>query len=237
MKSNIRKIIAAIFVTLFTICIHPALAQQLDAATFSEKASNDTTAVLLDVRTEKEFTDGHIANAININFNSPGFAERVQAAIPKNKTVYAYCLSGGRSGKAAELLKEKGYKVYELNGGILKWRAAGLAEEKENNAEANTGFTKEQFAQLINSQQKVLVDFYAEWCAPCKIMEPYINRIERSKKNKVKVVRIDVDKNETLAQSLKIDALPVLHLYENGKLKWEHLGFISKKDLLKKIRL
>jgi rhodanese-related sulfurtransferase len=76
---------------------------------------------LVDVRTPKEYAEGHIPNADNINFYDPNFAEQI-GKLDKDKAIYIYCRSGGRSGRAAQQLKKMGFtKIYDLQGGIMNW--------------------------------------------------------------------------------------------------------------------
>lgn len=76
---------------------------------------------LLDVRTEKEFADGHIEGSICIDVTRSDFMEKVATKLPKDKTIALYCRSGRRSKKAAALLSDAGYQVVELNTGYLGW--------------------------------------------------------------------------------------------------------------------
>ncbi len=231
---NLNLYILACFVYFFLVgCTHAA-AQTLSAQEFARQIDTASNAVILDVRTASEFNEGHIKDAVNIDFRNSDFKNRTDS-LSKNKPVYIYCLSGGRSAKAASQLRSQGFDVYELNGGMLKWRADNLPEEKPF-LNKSSGMTLNDYAHIIKSDQKVLIDFYAEWCAPCKLMEPYILDLQQSGKNGLKVVRIDVDKNPQLARELKIDALPVLHFYKAGDIKWGYVGYLSKKALMKKMR-
>lgn len=81
----------------------------------------ETNVCLLDVRTEKEFADGHIEGSICIDVTRSDFMEKAATLLPKDKTIALYCRSGRRSKKAAELLSDAGYKVVELNTGYLGW--------------------------------------------------------------------------------------------------------------------
>ena len=101
-------------------------AKDVDATNF--KGLVDSKAgLLVDVRTPKEFTSGHIAGAINIDWkNQKEFARKI-AKISKDKTVLIYCHSGHRSGLATKFLKEQGYsKIYNLETGIMGWKAANF---------------------------------------------------------------------------------------------------------------
>lgn len=79
----------------------------------------------LDVRTEAEYRDGHIPGSINVDVKKEDFASLSDSLLDKERPVALYCRSGVRSKKAANILVEKGYKVYELNEGFLSWQSAG----------------------------------------------------------------------------------------------------------------
>lgn len=79
------------------------------------------TVQLLDVREPDEYSAGHLPGAVNISVNSPDFVSAVESAFSKDKPVYVYCRSGRRSLKAAEMLAAKGFRMINLDGGILDW--------------------------------------------------------------------------------------------------------------------
>jgi thioredoxin len=114
----------------------------------------------------------------------------------------------------------------------MKWRGAGLPETTDNNISSSTGMTMQQFVELLNSNKLILIDFYAEWCAPCKRMAPYLEEISKDMNEKVQVVRINSDENIALCKELKIDALPTLQLYKNKKLSWTNSGYLSKEEIV-----
>lgn len=203
--------------------------ENLEPKVFAEKITN-TDVYLIDVRTPQEYASNHIGNAVNIDINSSDFDAQINN-LDKNKPVYIYCLSGGRSSRAAQKMNDLGFtEVYNLSGGITKWNAEGYG--KPANA---GGMSVVEFEKLINSDKKVLIDFYAEWCGPCKKMAPYLAKMKEEYKGKVTIVKIDVDKNQQLAQQLKIEGLPTLKLFENGKEKWSNLGYITEEELKSKL--
>jgi thioredoxin len=133
-------------------------------------------------------------------------------------------------------MKSQGFQeVYELNGGMMKWRAASLPETTDK-ALASTGMSKQQFDNLLVTDKLVLIDYYADWCAPCKKMKPYLDEISRDMADKVVVIRINADENQALCKELKIDALPVLHIYKNKALIWNNTGFIEKEEVVKQLK-
>ena len=123
----------------------------------------DPDVVLLDVRTEKEFNDGHIQNALNIDIKQSGFAEKAKAALPADKTIAVYCRSGKRSVTAAGKLAAEGYKVVNLEGGIMAWKEAGKPVKTDTEAyEADTFTTKNgktiTFHTLVHSSIRIEYD-------------------------------------------------------------------------------
>ena len=205
----------------------------LDVQQFVEKMAATKEFNLVDVRTPGEFEKGHLENAQNIDFNGNDFKNRV-AELDKNTPVFMYCLTGSRSLAAAEQLRTDGYEVYMLKGGILKWRAEKLPEVAGEGM-AVAGMNMDAFKALLKSDKVVLVDFYAEWCGPCKKMEPFLNEISADMQKDVVLVRIDTDKNPVLAQQLGIQALPYLRIYKDNKMVWENLGFINKEGLVNQL--
>ncbi len=209
----------------------------LSAIAFSEKIKQIPTASIVDVRTPGEFNKGHIENAKNINWNGEDFENQI-TKLDKTLPVFVYCHSGNRSAAAASNMRSLGFiEVYELNGGMMKWRAANLPETTSNSTtNTSIGMSKLQYDQLLVSDKLVLIDFYAEWCAPCKKMKPFLDEISNEMPDKVKVVRIDADVNKELTKELKVDALPTLLLYKNKALTWTNIGYASKEDILKQLK-
>jgi thioredoxin len=199
---------------------------------FFEKIKATPNAQIIDVRTPGEYASQHIENAQNINWNGNDFVAKAEK-LDKSKPVFVYCMVGGRSKKASDKLIEMGFaKVYDLEGGIMKWNTAGLSKPSDK----IIGMCSQEFGDLIQSDQKVLINFYADWCAPCKKMSPYIQQMQADLKGKVTIVRLHADENKTLISDLKIDGLPALLLYENANLKWKNVGYVSEEDLKKQLQ-
>lgn len=203
----------------------------IEAKAFAEKINTTQNPQILDVRTPEEFNSEHIDNAKNANWLGDSFVADAEK-FDKTKAVFVYCKSGGRSKKASEKLQELGFKnIYELEGGFLKWSSAGLTKPTDK----IIGMCSQEYNELLNTDKKVLINFYAEWCAPCKKMTPYITKMQTELAKDVVIVRLNADENKTLMTELKIDELPTLLLYENKTVKWKHSGFISEEDLKKQL--
>ncbi len=205
--------------------------QTLDVKTYAEKLKNTEKPQLLDVRTPEEFGVEHLENADNVNINSADF-ETKAAKYDKSKPIFVYCKVGGRSAQAADKLVAMGFtEVYNLEGGIMKWTTAGMP--KAGQTAKTGGMTVEDYQKLVASDKKVLINFTAVWCAPCQKMKPYILKMQEEMKDQVKIVRVDADENKSLTEAMKIEGLPMIIIYENGKEVWRNLGYISEEDLKK----
>lgn len=214
-----------------------AVSESLTPKEFSAKISEANT-LLLDVRTPEEYASGHLDGAININYNDPGFADAI-SKLDHSKTALVYCLSGGRSGSSVAILSKAGFsKIYNLTGGIMKWSAEGLPLVKADSllTESN-GLSLQEYQALANTAPIVIIDFNATWCMPCKKLAPILERIESENKGKLKVIKVDVDKNRSLATTKKIDGIPFLEIYKDGKLTMQHEGLVSYEDLMKLLPL
>jgi thioredoxin len=205
--------------------------ESVAANQFAYELKQSAKPQLLDVRTAEEYNSQHIEGAQNLDWNGENF-DSAAKNLDSSKPVYVYCLSGGRSKKAAAKLAELGFsKIVELNGGILKWNAAGFAEPSTK----IVGMCSQEYEELLKSNPKILVNFYAEWCAPCKKMAPYVLNLQKELAGKITLVRLNADEHKTLINQFKIDELPALLYYENGQLVWKHSGFMSETDLRNKL--
>jgi thioredoxin 1 len=90
------------------------------------------------------------------------------------------------------------------------------------------------FNEIINSGKPVLVDFYADWCGPCKMMAPILKQVAENMNGTVKVIKVDVDKNGRAAMKYGIRNVPTLMLFQNGEIKWQGAGVLQA-DQIEKI--
>jgi thioredoxin 1 len=85
----------------------------------------------------------------------------------------------------------------------------------------------ETFGDVIKNTQPVLVDFHATWCGPCKMMAPELQKFAQKNTGKLRVIKIDIDKNPAVAQQFKIQGVPTLILFKEGKVLWRQSGAMS----------
>ena len=226
-----------IIISLFTVYCGDSQSQSsnksLSPTEFSEKINSTQNAQLVDVRTSEEFSAGHLQNAINMDWYSDDFQQQI-SFLEKDKPVFVYCRSGSRSASAAAKMRAEGYEVIELTGGTLKWNAANLPVVKTSNS--GSGMSMENYSSLLNSEKLVLIDFYAEWCLPCKKMEPALNEISKDMPDQVEIIRINIDENPALVKELNVDAIPLLHLYKQKNLVWSKNGYTGKAEIEKNIK-
>ena len=97
------------------------------------------------------------------------------------------------------------------------------------NKESNNNMDK--FTEIINSEQPTLVDFFATWCGPCKMMHPVLEQLKEELGDKIRILKLDVDKNEALSQQFRIQSVPTLMLFKKGEVVWRQSGAMRINDL------
>ena len=88
----------------------------------------------------------------------------------------------------------------------------------------------ETFSKILNDEKPVLVDFYAEWCGPCKMMAPELKRFAENNKE-VRVLKVDIDKNRATAEQFNIQGVPTLILFKKGKVLWRQSGAMNAQQI------
>ena len=89
----------------------------------------------------------------------------------------------------------------------------------------------ETFGEIINNKQPVLVDFHALWCGPCKMMAPELKKFAQNNSGKLRVIKVDIDKNQKAAQQYNIQGVPTLILFKEGKVLWRQSGALSSQQI------
>lgn len=95
---------------------------------------------------------------------------------------------------------------------------------------------KQSFNRLINDKNPVLVDFSAEWCGPCKMLAPILKDVKKELGDDIKIIKIDVDKNQMLSSKFQVRGVPTMILFKNGKQLWRQSGVMDKSSIISIIK-
>lgn len=93
-----------------------------------------------------------------------------------------------------------------------------------------------KFSELINQDTPVLVDFFAEWCGPCKMLAPVLKEVKDDLGDTISIIKIDVDKNQALATKYQVRGVPTMLLFKNGKQVWRQSGLLRKEEIINIIK-
>jgi thioredoxin 1 len=211
-----------------------SLVEHVNAKKFKDLIESGQ-GILLDVRTIMEYNNYHITNSEQMNFYDPDFREKI-LKYPKDTSIYIYCNVGHRSSLASQILVSNGYtKVYNLHRGILEWHNAGypLVANQQAAQQSENAISPEQFTQIVNTEELVFFDFYAPWCAPCRMMMPMIDSLTKEYLGKVNIIKINTDASRSLMQQLNVRSIPFLVLFRKQEAVFMHTGMITRDELEK----
>jgi len=227
-----KKVLVSISLAVLLFSCQQSQMASLDGQQFIEKVKTDSSIQLVDVRTPQEYDRAHLKGAINIDVNSANWQTQL-SQLDKSKPVYVYCLSGSRSQDMMKTLQAEGFKeVYNLDGGLAKIDPQSIPQDLVISEVSPTasqsqvpGLTEEQLNAYVQEHQNVVVDFYADWCGPCKMMDPHLKELAEKHKDKFTVLKVNFDQSRELAQKFKIRGIPHLLIYNKGQLVDRMEGF------------
>lgn len=227
-----KHVISIIILSVLSFSIYAQNNSSLPVNGFEQGIRSNNVQVL-DVRTAAEYNSGHLKKSLQADwYNQQQFKERTNN-MDKSKPVYVYCLTGVRSAAAVKQLKQNGFgNVQDLKGGLTAWKLANKPVEGAANVKQ---ITLAEYTAKVNSTKPVLVDFGAEWCPPCKKMEPVIAQLKNEAADKYKVIIIDGATQIDIQKQLKIEAFPVFIVYKNGKEVWRKQGVATLEELKAKL--
>ncbi|QTE39780.1 thioredoxin domain-containing protein [Mucilaginibacter gossypii] len=205
----------------------PAL---LSLEAFAAKLKQAKEPQILDARSAEEFVQNHIKGAVNIDAKAADYQQKLEG-LDKEKPTFVYSIANGRSTVLSRELRTKGFKdVEELPGGLANWIGSGYPII--STTKKSVSLSKAQFDELAASSSLVLVDFGSKYCGACKKLVPVLDSLKANSAFTPKVISIEVYDNTNLAKELKVNVLPTLVLYKNGKEVWKKQGFSSTAQVI-----
>lgn len=126
---------------------------------------------------------------------------------------------------------------------VLAFALAGCSGKKEAKNEVKEtskhiieASSMKNFNEIINGSTPVLVDFYADWCAPCRMMAPILEQVADQMNGEVRILKVNVDKNSDAAAKYGIRSIPTLMLFQNGQVKWQGVGVIQADQIMQVVK-
>lgn len=229
---GMKKLIVFFSLLCLLSCINMDAQVELLPAVF-ESRINLGKAQLLDVRTAGEYQSGHLKNSLQADWqNKEQFLERIKY-LDKSKPLLVYCASGMRSASAAKWLLDNGFKeVQNLKGGLTAWKMDSKPIETASNKPQLDIST---YYQLTTSADIVLIDFGAEWCPPCKKMEPLLKKLQEQLKDQFTLIKVDGGMDIDVMKKLQVAAIPTFIVYKKGKEVWRKQGVVEFSELEKQL--
>jgi len=225
MTRNFLSILVLIFTLMLTGTV--VAQQSLSASEFRDSVSKPDIQVL-DVRTPAEYAGGHLDSVFLADWNArDAFIQRV-SSLDKSKPVYVYCLSGVRSGQAAEWMAKHGFITYTLSGGINAWKKEGFAITDELKVPQ---VSQQEFMISLPKQGTVLVNFSADWCPPCHKMQPVIDSLLKTDGHLFRLVKVNGGQQAELNKAFAVDEFPTFIIFKNGKETWRTQGLVDAAEL------
>ncbi|NVM62637.1 thiol-disulfide isomerase/thioredoxin [Mucilaginibacter sp. SG538B] len=226
---NLKIALLALLV-IFTGEIKAQSPALLSLEAFTAKLKQAKEPQILDARSAEEFVQNHIKGAINVDAKAADYQQKLDG-LDNEKPTFVYSIANGRSTVLSRELRAKGFKdVEELPGGLANWIGSGYPII--STTKKGVSLSKAQFDELAASSQLVLVDFGSKYCGACKKLVPVLDSLKTNSAFTPKVISIEVYDNTDLAKELKVNVLPTLVLYKNGKEVWKKHGFSSTAQVI-----
>jgi thioredoxin len=228
-----KRWLTLLFIGALSACQNTGPKQGLQALTpdeFNKRLQIDT--ILIDVRNAEEFRVNHIERAINLPVSNDSFRALLNR-YDTNAHVLFYSNSGLRSKQAAQSAIDVGFdRVYHLSGGLEAWKANRLPYFEDLSQRQKERYSNDEYNRIVASEKLVLVDFYADWCGPCKMMDPHLKKLKQQySEDELKIVKIDVDKNRPLSTRFDIRSIPLTKVYKNGMEVENRIGYMPPEQV------
>ncbi|MDR1950966.1 MAG: hypothetical protein LBP96_01905 [Bacteroidales bacterium] len=231
-----KKIITiAIFISLFLCAFSQTQIRVVSHEEFEELMIITEREQLIDIRTPEEFEKSRIRGARNMDVRNSNFRKEIEE-LDKKKPVLVYCFVELRSRSSEKYFEDAEFEtVYMLGGGLNAWSKAGKPVEIDLSGVGELSI--KDYDSLVSKKGYVLVNFFAQWCAPCRKMSPILDELTKTYPDEFKLVTLDFDQNRLLANEKNIKSLPCIIIFKNGEKIWETFDETSREELVKVLDL
>jgi len=210
--------------------------EELEPEEFADALQHTEEKILIDLRSAREFSNGHIPGAINIDANWPTYKWRI-AELDTGLRLFLYTGNGYLDEKPAVIIRSRRFRsVTLLKGGINNWIGQGYSvTPKELIAPPELAFA--DFSRMLDLEHLVIVYFYLPGNNKCRNMEHVLDELALAYRDTIRILRIDIDRYKYLATEMGIEDVPVLQFYQNGNLCETIEGIFTKDAIESRFRL
>lgn len=226
------------FLILILLLINTKSYSQTDELSLDEfeRAIKSNDFVLLDLQSDHNFKRGRIKKFTNIPFESESFESKLLEKVKLYDNILFYCTNQEENQLAFQFLKEIGYqKVKFLKGGFETWQSNSKPYASNlRSIKPYTNLSYQNLQAILVQNEFTLVDFYADWCKPCKKMNPILKEIAENDKS-IKILKVNSDEAGSLVNHYGIEEIPTYIFFHNKNQVWRYSGEISKNELVAKL--
>jgi thioredoxin 1 len=207
--------------------------EALSVDEFQRNLKDESEILVLDFQSEHNFKRGHIKKSKNIPFDSEKFESEINRIAKLDDKIFFYCTTDEENIIALQYLKEIGYQqIKYLKGGFVTWQSKSKPYSSSiRNLKPYTNLNYDNLKAILTQNEFIFVDFYADWCKPCKKMNPILKEIGENDPE-IKIIKVNADESSELINHYGVEEIPTYLFFKNRTQVWRYTGEISKNELV-----